>query len=213
MIEPITPRQTAHERNQIQSLNGLLASGLDAWIDAASGTVMVSTSKPTNDNIEIDDSELQAELGAFRYKAASVASVSELNRRVAERAAHQASLHFDRPASEIVFVERTDSANCIQGFGYPVGGFCYPARNDNTIYVLAAGESVTPNRIEEAVFHEIAHLASQRSETEVQALTKQLSNLYGMYDVAEAVQVDARQTDYSADYFHPRKQTMQWINY
>ena len=214
MNESKSPRQTAHERNQIQSLNSLLASGIDAWIDKASGNVYVGTSKPTGNNtVGIDDSEPQSALGAYRYKAMNYANVSELNRRVAERSASVASNHFDRPATEIVFVERTDSVNCIQDFDYPVGGFTYPLKGDNVAYIVS-DKSVSPGQIETAVVHEICHLATQASETTVQATTRQVIALYGLYDAHEGSQTDTRQTDYSASYFQrPIKPKMQWVTY
>ena len=215
MNESKAPRQTAHERNQIQSLNSLLASGIDAWIDAASGTVMVSTSKPTSSktvgNNTVGD-EQQPALGEFRYKAMNDWNVPELHRQVAERTSSVASNHFDRQTTRLVFVEQTDSTSCIQSFDFEIGGFCYPSSGDNVAYIVA-DQSVSPSSIETAVMHEVCHLATQASETEVKATTSKLVALYGLYDAHEGRQVDARQTDYSASYFHPKKQTMQWVNY
>ena len=209
-----TPRQTAHQRNQIQSLNSLLASGVDAWIDRDSGNVYVGTSKPTSNNTVGDDNDNspQSALGEFRYKMMSDWNVPKLHRRVAERAATVASRHYGRPTTAIVFVELTDLDDCIQDFPYEISGFCYPGSGDSKAYILADG-SVTPNIIENSVMHEVCHLATQASETEVKATTSKLVALYGLYDAHEGSQTDTRQTDYSASYFHPKKQTMQWANY
>ena len=213
MTESTAPGQTAHERNTIRSLNSLLASGLDAYIDKVSGIVMVARSKPNSNNgIGIDDNGPQSALGAFRYKAAVHTSIPELNRRVAERAASVASNHFDRQTTEIVFIERTDSTYCIQDFDYEIAGFTYPFKGDNVAYIVA-DKSVTPSSIETAVMHEICHLATQESESAVQAATRKLTALYGLYNVDEGNQSDTRQTDYSANYFQPIKQKMQWANY